>query len=245
MKKKFLITFFLVLFSIFPISGKATWQMLKKGISYQKLEIQVEQRKVSLHTVLVDPKILDLKPLYQNNEAEAFSLFSKSKALAAINANFFDEQGIPLGLVKKDNQILHPIKKISWWSLFCLKNKKASIVHSKEALPGQCEQAVQAGPRLLVNGVVPKLKDESSRKTALGIRKDGQVILAVSEGNLPINELAILFKNPEEKGGLNCVNALNLDGGSSSKLRVSVGEFKKNISSFAVTPVALGVFDRE
>jgi uncharacterized protein YigE (DUF2233 family) len=78
--------------------------------------------------------------------------------------------------------------------------------------------AIQAGPRLVVNGKVPKLKSEISQKTAIGINRKGEVILLTTLYPFSVNELAKLMAKPESKGGLGCRYALNLDGGSSSQL---------------------------
>ena len=53
---------------------------------------------------------------------------------------------------------------------------------------------------------------------------------------LTTTELAQIMKKPLSQNGFECVDALNLDGGSSSQLSVKVGGFHLNISS--LRPVA-------
>ena len=47
----------------------------------------------------------------------------------------------------------------------------------------------------------------------MGVRADGKVIFAISQGELSFDALARLFRD-----GLNCPNALFLDGGSAASL---------------------------
>lgn len=250
MKSKFLHLCFIALAIVtFAQASWAapSWTQLEKGLSYKMIKTSGVRSKptITLHALLVDPKHFVLKPIYQSGQKNGLKLFESSGAIAAFNANFFDELSKPLGLVKKEGVILNPIKKISWWSLFCSKNQKNSIVPSLQAKDGQCDHAIEAGPRLVIDGTIPKLKDEFSRKTAVGIRSDGQIILVVSEGALPIKELAKIFWSPESEGGLTCKQALNLDGGSSSQMILKTEKFKKTVSSFVAVPVFLGVFPRD
>jgi uncharacterized protein YigE (DUF2233 family) len=67
---------------------------------------------------------------------------------------------------------------------------------------------------LVINGRVHPRFDRRSTslkaRNGVGVRADGKVIFAISQGGGIVRRLARLFRD-----GLNCPNALFLDGGSS------------------------------
>jgi uncharacterized protein YigE (DUF2233 family) len=70
---------------------------------------------------------------------------------------------------------------------------------------------------LVINGRLHPRFDRGSTslkaRTGVGVRADGKVIFAISQGEVSFDAFARLFRD-----GLNCPNALFLDGGSASSL---------------------------
>lgn len=162
-----------------------------------------------------------------------------SKAMVAINGGFFDKNFRSLGLRISDKQQQSPLKQISWWGVFYIKNKTAYITSARQFKKSKAiDFAVQSGPRLLINGQIPPLRPGRAERTALGINAEGQVILLVTE-NAPLSttELAQLMQSPP----LNCINAINLDGGSSSQLYAAVDSFRLNVHGFSNISDAIAV----
>ena len=101
--------------------------------------------------------------------------------------------------------------------------KSVGIAHRNDFSPEGVIEATQAGPRVLDDGqVVSGLKESSFRTNLSGMCLDrqGRVILyRVSAGvfgaSVPL--LQRLLLSP----GVNCVDALNFDGGGSSQLYIS------------------------
>ena len=90
--------------------------------------------------------------------------------------------------------------------------------------------AIQSGPRLLIKNVIPSLKPGIADRTAMGITKQGQVILLVTNNSaMTLSELARLLQSPP----LYCVDAINLDGGSSSQLYAHINSFQLNVRGFS------------
>lgn len=239
-----------VWFLLMTFSGSvwsASWRPLEKGLSYQKIEIKKRSSRIpyAVHAFKIDPKRFDFRIVTATPEkyATVRRMVETSGAVMGVNANFFDPEGKPLGLLIDQGRLLNPKKNISWWGIFYVDKKIPHIIHSSQWLPHRSvSTAVQAGPRLVVNGKIPRLKNESSQKTAVGITKSGEVILATTLFPLDITELARLMGKAEAKGGLGCVNALNLDGGSSSQMYAKVGSFELRLPSYIGVPVGLGVF---
>lgn len=230
-----LLMFFIVLsaYSSFVYSDN-TWQTLSPGIEYLDLQagqlspwshiyafrIDLEKNKLSLASAK------DIHAI--SASAERFAI--RSKALISINGGFFDHQFKPLGLRVSDYQLKNPIKPISWWGVFYIKKNTPYITSMRQFhLNEDIEFALQSGPRLLVAGNIPRLKEGIADRSALCITKTNRVIIVVStNAAMTTNTLAELLKKPP----LSCDNAINLDGGSSSQLYANIRTFQLNVRGF-------------
>jgi len=139
----------------------------------------------------------------------------RTKALVAVNGGFFDESGHALGL-----RISRGVKKTALrsanWGVFYVRDGRASIVHTRDfKMSKTIREAVQCGPRLVVDGRVTDLKPQWARRTGIGIGRDGRVVLAVADGEMSLRDWAALWA---KSTGFNCRTALNLDGGTSTQL---------------------------
>ena len=215
--------------------AKAAWQKLSTGLEYQKLNNGTPTPWSALHAFKLDLRALEMNLVTaQELDLSHASIkdFSKTKhAYISINGGFFDHNFKPLGLRIQKGAQKSPLKAISWWGIFYIKGNKAHISdrHSFEEDP-DIDFALQSGPRLLINGKIPKLKPGHAERSALCIRKDGKVIIAVTDNQaLLTQELAEALKAPP----LNCIDALNLDGGSSSQLHAHVDTFILNVYGFS------------
>lgn len=241
---------FLFLF-VFPLVAFANeWQTLEPGLAYKTSFVQlIPQQKTAtlLHIFKIDPKKFDLRPMVAQTGTNTIKqLTNNHRAILGINANFFDGEGRALGLIVDRAKKLNPLKVISWWGVFFIEDEKPFIVHSSQFQnhPG-IRTAIQAGPRLVIDGSIPKLKAESSAKTAVGINKRGEVFFVVSKNPIPIQDLARFMAGPPKDGGLGLSHALNFDGGSSTQAYAKSGDFELNLPGFVAIPVGLGVFRKE
>ncbi|CDZ78588.1 Exopolysaccharide biosynthesis protein related to N-acetylglucosamine-1-phosphodiester alpha-N-acetylglucosaminidase [Legionella massiliensis] len=211
------------------------WRKLAPGIEYQDLDGSFLTPWSHVHVFRIDLKenelsLVSAKDLSrQHASIEEYAQYSK--ALLAINGGFFDNDYKPLGLRINNKQQHNPAKNISWWGIFYIKNQKAYLTSANQYSPDhQIEFAIQSGPRLLINNRIPPLKPGRAERSALGITHDGRLIILVTD-NMPLSttELAQLMKAQP----LNCENALNLDGGSSSQLRAQLDSFQLDVHGFS------------
>lgn len=229
---------FLILSSLFlfdAASAAERWQKIASGIEYQDLEggiltpwSHIYAFKIDLNKnklALVSAKQLNAK----NASADQFAQYSN--ALLSINGGFFDQEFKPLGLRINNRKLKNPLKFISWWGIFYVKNNKPYISNVNHFYPdNQIDFAIQSGPRLLIHGKIPPLKPGVADRSALGITADGKVIILVStNAAMTTAELAHLLKTPP----LHCTDAINLDGGSSSQLYAHIGSFQLNVHGFS------------
>lgn len=236
--KNFLLNLFLFIIGIlssFNSYSSDGWQELTSGIEYQDLEGGILTPWSHIHVFRIDLSknqlaLVTAKTLALKN-ASVDQFAEHSKALISINGGFFDHEFNPLGLRINNKKLENPLKHISWWGIFYIRNKIPHISNIRHFNnDNEIDFAVQSGPRLLINGNVPSLKPGVADRSALGITADGKVIILVSTSSaMPTHDLAEMMKAPP----LSCTDAINLDGGSSSQLFAHIDSFRLNVHGFS------------
>jgi uncharacterized protein YigE (DUF2233 family) len=212
-----------------PVSANTNWKAIAPGLSYKKVENVASFSDGAIHAFQIDPNAyqFEIALTGQPRSPSIPGLMKQRGAAIAVNGGFFSPEMASLGLRVSKGSLLAPIKATSWWGVFYIKRNHPHIVAYKnyQSHP-DVHFAVQAGPRLVVDGKIPKLKPGVSYRTALGIQPSNKIILLVTEDLLlSTQELAEIMRRPEEEGGLNCPNALNLDGGRSTQLYAWLDRF--------------------
>lgn len=221
------------------------WKLLAPGVNYQDLGSSLLNPWSHIHVFKIDPKknqfdILLAQDL-SKNYASADEFSHHSKGLITLNGGFFDRKFHPLGLRISQSKQKNPLKKISWWGVFYIKNNVPHLAtHRQFRWVKGASFALQSGPRLIINKKIPSLKPGVAERSALGITSDNQIIILVTD-NAPLSttDLAKLMR----ASPLNCKDALNLDGGSSTQLSahfktldISVHGFSKVSDAIIVKP---------
>lgn len=168
----------------------------------------------------------DAGPPGEQLEAEVWR--RRGSAIAAVNGGYYDAAFKPLGLRIADG------KKISglhgtMWGVFSVRRGRASIVDAEHwKMRRDVTEAVQCGPRLVVDGQVQLLKMQWARRTGMGITRQGKIIIAVADGEMSLPAWAALWAAQD---GLNCRDALNLDGGPSTQLALKTSTRQMQLRS--------------
>jgi uncharacterized protein YigE (DUF2233 family) len=185
-----------------------------------------------------------LSALPRTLEGEAGAL------LFATNAGMFDPALKPVGLYVEQGRELVHVNTTSGYGNFHMKPNgvfyisvdRAAVAETRAFLKQrpQADLATQSGPMLVINGRLHPRFDRHSTslkmRNGVGVRADGKVIFAISQGEVSFDAFARLFRDE-----LNCPNALFLDGGSASSLYAPSLNRPGNILSLG--PM-LGVYDR-
>jgi exopolysaccharide biosynthesis protein len=147
-----------------------------------------------------------------------------SKAVVTINANFFDEQGKPLGVVINRGLLHQDIHRggRTLTGIFKVGRDRLEILDRQAFSADDALEAVQAGPRLIAKGnIIKSISDnESTRRSGLCIDGEQRLVLfAVSSSltGLTIGELQQTLAS----AAVRCEDALNLDGGGSTQLFIA------------------------
>ncbi len=161
-------------------------------------------------------------------------------ALAAINGGGFEDGGgvgngsTPVGLVISEGKVMHA-GNAGKYNITVGFNRDNIMVLAKnmtkdQALEKNIRDAITFGPALIVNGEPVEVKGASSGlnpRTAIGQRTDGAVLMLVIDGRSASSlgaTYADLINIMLEYGA---VNAINMDGGSSS-LMYYEGQYLNN-----------------
>lgn len=244
----------------FKISGTlsatdlGSWRTIQKGVEQRKIAFIRSEPSYTLELKLLrfDPKFISARVLssgdFQMTSSTAKSFVEKSGAIAAINANYFDERGRPLAYLKSgDNEINRAVSKHALYTgVFAVADGNPTVMHRDDFSPAQASEALQSGPLLLNRGAPVEILrglGRYARRAALGRDKAGRIVIAVTDavlGGLSFVELQELFANA--KWQLDTPELLNLDGGGSAQLYFKSGRLEESVPGTSEVPVAIGFF---
>jgi uncharacterized protein YigE (DUF2233 family) len=181
--------------------------------------------KSELYLLKIDPNFMTISgahaPTHLGKKKDSVkSLVKIKRAVAGINANFFDTKNDTLGLLIIDTETLSPIHKggklLS--GIFQIKQNTPSIISRSEFSPEMIDFALQSGPRLIINSEKLKINSgERSRRSGIALTKNSERILFATKLRFPGATLEEIQSSLLDSN-LGVISAINLDGGGSSQL---------------------------
>ncbi len=242
MRRLFLVFLFLIVSPFSFSKENISWKNLLPGLQQTTWVGKDSQGSpVTLELFKIDPKQFRLELVqaqdFGQTKITAKEMVQKTGGLLAVNAGFFDPGFKPLGLLVKNGQQLNPLRSVAWWGIFSLDKWSGPEVSRPEEfqMRPSTELAIQVGPRLVDNGKPLPVKHNDSQKTFIGITKDHQIVLGVTElcAVDAVDFAQILSRDLQLK------EALNFDGGSSTQLYGKISSYQKDLPG--ITAVANGV----
>ncbi len=205
------------------VSSRKTFKVSGRSISAQMITISLMHPKIGLDVVLAGDKAGKVEDLN--------SIAKRSKASVAINGTFFDaytkdSYKAPYGYIVSGGELQMKASGDKRTIFTYDKNLLADLIPGEDFNErfnqGSIQGALQAGPRLVVNGKVsldvkaegfkdPKILTGGGARSALGLTRDHKLIL-LTTGGATIPQLAEMMKQA------GAYQAMNLDGGASSGL---------------------------
>ena len=194
----------------------------------------------------VDPERWDFRVVAREDFAQVPIQELGQGYTMAVNASFFYDQG-PVGLVIQDGEVRVPQGTARAAHFLVDRVTGPRIDNVKMAPIEGVEQGLQGFPAVMSDGETFSYMryggrgfavHELARRTAVCVDRDGAVLFVVTDSltnGLTLNELATVL------GGLGCVDAMGLDGGSSTALVVNSGLEQILVPSRDGVPVAIGV----
>lgn len=194
-----------------------------------------------------NPKRIKLAISKELGEKGAYinDLIKQEKGIAGINASGFVDVagkgngGVPTGIVIKDGEIVHSEKDFENYSLIGF-NKNGVLILGNYTINQikelNIQDAVSFSPFLIVNNKPVKIYGDGgwgiNPRTAIGQKEDGSIVLLTIDGRQFQSIGATIKEIQDIMIAEKCVNAANLDGGSSSVMYYE-GKLINNPSSKA------------
>lgn len=202
------------------------WVILARGVGHRVFHLPGGVAADAVRVRLDDAslEVVDARTADEDRATASGLRARRPGAVAAVNGGFFDEAGKPMGLVLARGRITNTLRRADW-GVFWVGGDRAGIMHTtdwRDGKPAYALEALQAGPRLVVARTPVKLKPQVARRTVVCVKSPKEVVLLVTEA-IDARPLAEWLAREERRGGLGCVDALNLDGGPSSQLSVQAG----------------------
>lgn len=240
--------------STLAVTDAGTWKTVQKGLEFRKMTMErsepgyvIEFKLLRMDSQLIVPRVLSAGT-FQLKSANAKMFAERAGAIAAINANYFDEKGRPLAYLKTaEKEINRSVSKHRLYTgIFGVGESGPFVTHRDEFQPVRASAALQCGPLLLHHSAPVEIMaglGRFARRSVIGTDKQGRVIVGVTDGvvgGLSFAELQELFIEPRWR--LDAVELLNLDGGGSAQLYVKSGKFEEWLPGTTEVPVAIGFF---
>ena len=224
------------------------WQTIAPGLerrNYDPDPINPITRMVALR---IDPALYTFRVHYQPGQAYSTSEWAMAlpQAIAFVNANFFDQADVALGLLVADG-VVYGQSFTNRGGTFLVQNGQPRLrANLREPYQGeQLEQAVQAFPMLVIDGLAAftdTIQDRSTRRTIVAQDMSGRIILlATPVLGLTLRDLSAYLPTTD----MNIVTAFNLDGGRSTMMVIKAdGGADTIVGSIDSVPAVLAVYSR-
>jgi hypothetical protein len=236
------------------------WVATGPGVAHREIRAVVEGDTVHLHALRLDPTRVRLRVVHVYSSLErrpgnyTYSLGEiarRESPLAAVNGGFSGSFSLPspAGLLVVGGRELTSLNRRDsiQSGILCIQRRtyRVSILNTTEYNSGSCEDAVQAGPRLIQSsgriGIRPTERRSGTRtaRSAICIDRNQNVIL-VNTGATYLYSLAVVLADSRPGTGLGCSVALNLSGSAESGMVFQTGQQVIWIGSYE-TPIASAI----
>ena len=206
------------------------------------------QRKIELVVFRIDTarypvRVISANKISGANKADIRSAHRKTGAVLTVNGGYFSKDGDPMGLVISDGQLANRWSEEGGSGAFAIFGSVPRIDWAKniaEANPPP-KQAIQNGPLLIEPGHefgMTTLRDDYDYRTVLALDKSNRLLVLLTRKTcggqttlcgIRLFEAAVILYNAEEIGGFAANTAINLDGGTSSGMELSLGPHRDRI----------------
>lgn len=216
------------------------WQQVDDGVRYRTAGCRGDGSGFELHVVELDPKLWSIDAV-DGPRRKMSDAVTTSDARFAINANFFDVNDRSLGVIVSGGNTLRKAHPVSWQSIFSIgRDGKARITRRDEweRTPSDVVTAVQAGPRLVVNGARNRVaKAEPSPRSGVCITGEEKVRFFVTAPGryADVHEMVELAAKSESEDGMGCSDAMLFDGGPSAQMYLETPGKKISMDGDVVT----------
>jgi len=210
--------------------GTSHWENLGNGLEVRRYQVLSGGSRIAIIAFRVPASHVHLagKDLLF---AESWRV--KAKARVAVNGGYFDTAYKAIGLRMARGRVLSPPAASNWPVFWICKGTPHIGPVADWSAGGRASDAVQCGPRLVWDGQVQPVKAQWARRTGIGIDARGRVVVAIAEEPMLFSDWAGAWA---DSNGLNCRDAMNLDGGGSTQMSVDAGGQRETLEGLWPVP---------
>lgn len=224
------------------------WQSIASGLERRNYDPDPLNPVTRMVALRIDPAYYTFRAHYQ--PGQAFNtvewMMALPQATAFVNANFFDQADVVLGMLIADG-VVYGQSFTDRGGTFLVRDGQPQIrANLREPYQGEpLEQAVQAFPMLVLDGLAAftdNIQDRSTRRTIIAQDSSGRIILlATPVLGLTLRDLSAYLPTTD----MNIVTAFNLDGGRSTMMVVRAnGSAETIVTLIDEVPAVLAVYPR-
>lgn len=233
------------------------WIQIAKGIEERYVPVALVPEDEGLffaYALRIDPASVTFQIHYEAGFAQKIDQWQSSTgASIVVNGGFFTGDYTPVGRIVQDGvmsgfPLNYGERTIGVAGLFAVLDDKVAMYalgRSSYTPNGmRFDQAIESYPLLLLPGrqpTYPTETNETARRTLIGIDDQGYVIILVCAQPLfTLHNLSGWLAESD----LNLDTALNLDGGRSTGIAVSLPGRRKEISAYVDLPIVLAIYTK-
>lgn len=230
------------------------WKTIARGITQTYLTAPTPDSDALsyVYALRIDPTAVTIQIHYDQAEPHSIEEWQAiTGASILINGGFFGSSNNPVGRIVIDGQLLgtpldYGDESIGVPGLFAISNGKAELYALGRASYNprglRFDQAVESYPMLLLPGGQPTITRDTghrARRTIIALDEQGQIIVLLSD--IPLFSLFEL-SGWLASSGIGFDSVLNLDGGRSSGIAVSLPGESKTISALVPLPIVIAFY---
>ncbi len=203
------------------------WEPLAAGIDYRAITCLGDRDDIDVHVVRIDSGQFLFNVADVTNGSFAKAEASKRNAVFVINANFFQTDRTPIGVIVRDGDELQPSHRSTWQSIFLVDEDGDPAIIRINEWPqhrDEAQMAVQAGPRIIVKGHTNRVnRSYHAARVGVCIQKSGDLFFFATPRDRKFDmwEIGRIARRSEKNGGLGCHDAMLFDGGHSTQMFVA------------------------
>jgi uncharacterized protein YigE (DUF2233 family) len=202
-----------------PDSG---WALLQPGLDRRMIQLFDENglQTEQLYLLRIDPNAFEFSVAYSPGQPKSLPTWqAETGALVVVNGGFFTPEFTATGLMVVDGQVSGSSYTDFGGMVTAGQGgvEVRSLVERPYSPTESFDYALQAFPMLVLNGEPAYQKSDldQARRTVIGMDEDGRILLILASwGSFTLAEFSSYLASAD----FGLVNALNLDGGTSSGL---------------------------
>ena len=203
---------------------RSDWQHIATGIDYRPITCLGDADDLDVHVFRIAPEFWTFDVADVTDGSSAWRQAEVRDAGFVINANFFERDRTPIGVIVRSGTQLQSPHKSPWQAIFLIDDDGEPHIISVgqwSSYRDRAQMAVQAGPRLVVKGHTNKIgKGYKAARAGVCIQKDGDLVFFATPQDRKFDqwEIGRVARRAEIDGGLSCRESMLFDGGHSTQV---------------------------